>query len=128
MPGPAFFSGTMNIAKNEDWSVPLEYLVDYTPVSGDPENIQPLDITDSTFKLQIRKTEADNTAVVTVETGDGIEITNAAGGEFTVTITRAKLKRLHAGDYFGDLVRTDPNGFAERMWEGKVIVVEGVSR
>jgi hypothetical protein len=127
MSGPSFFSGTINIAKNEDWRVPLAYLVDYT-VSGEPENIQALDLTGSTFKMQIRKTEADNTAVVTIDSTDGITITNAAGGEFLLTMTRAKLKRLHPGDYFADLVRTDANGFVERLWEGKAIVVEGSSR
>lgn len=127
MPGPAPYSGTINIAKNEDWRVPLEYLIDYT-VSGEAENIQPLDITGSTFKMQIRKTEMDNTAVVTISSGDGIEIIDAAGGLFELTILRVKLLRLHPGEYFADLVRTDVDGFAERLWEGKAVVVEGSSR
>src|SRR5262245_47982634 len=127
MSGPSWFSGTMNLAKNEDWKVALTYLIDYT-VSGDPENIQPLDLTDSIFLLQIRKKEEDASAIVSISNGDGIVITNAAAGEFELTITTTRAQRLHPGDYTADLLRTDPNGFVERVWEGECIVVEGTSR
>jgi len=129
MAGPAWFSGVMNLAKNEDWKVALSYQIDYT-VSGDPENIQALDITGSTFLMQIRKVEEDATAVVSVSTdpGDGIVITDAFGGEFEITISIARAQRLQPGEYVADLVRTDANGFSERVWEGTCIVVEGTSR
>jgi hypothetical protein len=128
MPGPAWFSGTMNLAKNEDWKVALTYQVDYS-VSGDPPNVQALDITGSSFLMQIRKVEDDPTALVSVSTGDGgIVITNGFGGQFEITISIAKAARLEPGNYVADLVRTDPNGFTERVWEGECIVVEGTSR
>jgi hypothetical protein len=127
MGGPAFFSGTMQVAKNEDWAMAFIYNIDYT-VSGSPENIVPKDITGHTFKLQIRKIEADNTAVVTATLGDGIEITNAAGGEFQVTLKREKLYRLHAGNYSADLLITDPQGYADRFFEVACTVVEGTTR
>lgn len=127
MGGPAFFSGTMYVAKNEDWKMAFVYSIDYT-VSGEPENIQPQDITGYTFKFQIRKIEADNTAVVTASLGDGIEIINAAGGEFQLTLVRDKLRRLHAGDYSADLLIVDPSGYADRFFEAKCTVVEGTTR
>lgn len=127
MSGPSWFSGTMNLAKNEDWKVALTYTIDYT-VSGDPVNIQPLDLTGSQFLLQIRKTEEDASAIVSISNGDGIVITNAAAGEFELTITTTRAQRLHPGDYVADLLRTDSNGFVERVWEGACIVVEGTSR
>jgi hypothetical protein len=128
MSGPAWFSGTLNLAKNEDWKVALTYMIDYT-VSGDPENIQPLDLEGSQFLLQIRKTEEDASAIVSISTDDGgIVITNAAAGEFELTITTTRSQRLHPGDYVADLLRTDQNGFVERVLEVACIVVEGTSR
>ena len=127
MAGPALFTGNVFIAKNEDWKQAFIYEIDYT-VSGDPENIQPKDITDHTFKMQIRKVEADHTAVVSVQSGDGIEIVNAAGGEFQITITRDKLKRLSAGEYVCDLLIFDPEGSPDRFFDATCTVVEGTTR
>lgn len=125
--GPAWYSGTINIAKNEDWKVQLQYNVDYT-VSGDPPNIQSLDLTGSVLSLQIRKTADDKSALVTITNGDGVTLSDPIIGMFELRISRAKLKRLHAGEYVADLVRTDLNGDIERMWEGVCVVVEGVTR
>jgi hypothetical protein len=127
MGGPARMSGRIDIAKNEDWAVLFNYVINFT-VSGSPENLVPKDITGHTFKFQMRKIEADNTAVVTASLGDGIEITNAAGGEFVITLRREKLYRLHAGNYSADLIVTDPAGYAERVFECGCTVVEGTTR
>lgn len=128
MGGPSYFTGQMSVAKNEDWRVKYKYQVDYT-VSGEPTNIQDFDLTGYSIRLQIRKTEADNTAVVTVSTDDGtIIITDPAGGEFQIIIPRDRLRRLHAGDYVSDLVTIDTDGYIDRLWEGKCTVVEGTTR
>jgi hypothetical protein len=136
--GPAWYSGEMQIAKNEDWRVNLQYqqtitfvLPDEDVVSGGSPittEIRSLDLTGSTFLMQIRKEPADKTAIVTLSSGDGIVLTDALDGRVEITILRSKLKRLQAGAYVADLVRTDANGYAERMWEGVCTVVEGVSR
>jgi hypothetical protein len=132
MPGPAWFSGTMNIAKNEDWKVALIYQIDYTDysVAGATPNIQPLDLTGSSFLMQIRKVEEDQTALVSVSTDPdgGIVITNAYGGQFEITISIAKATRLEPGEYVADLLRTDANGFAERVFDLACTVVDGTSR
>lgn len=125
--GPAWYSGTINLAKNEDWRVQLQYNVDYT-VSGDPENIQSLDLTGSTISLQIRKKAEDKSAIVTITNGDGVTLSEPVIGMFELMISRAKSARLHAGEYVADLIREDANGYVERMWEGAVEVVEGVTR
>jgi hypothetical protein len=147
MGGPAYYSGTISIAKNEDWVVPflLQQTVPYDPwaefpptdlmTGGDKEDLAslteitlPIDLTGSTISMQIRKIEADSTAVVSVTNGDGVNFDNAPAGLFTITILRAKLGRLHAGPYVADIVRLTPTGLAERLWEGSVTVFEGVTR
>jgi hypothetical protein len=121
MTGPAFLSGGMNIAKNWDW------------VQGfiiEDETTAPIDLTDSTLTLMIRKFDTDHTALVTVTTDDGsIEITDAINGAFTIIITRDKLARLYVGQYVADLVRYRPDGFTERLWDASPVeVFEGVTR
>ncbi|MCP3475161.1 hypothetical protein NLM33_33085 [Bradyrhizobium sp. CCGUVB1N3] len=125
MAGPSYYSGVMNIAKNEDWIVPFVYgTVDPTGA-----NFTPIDLTGSTLKLEIRTQEIDHEALVSVFSPDGgIFITNAAQGQFQILINRLHLTHLAAGQYFTDLVRLMPNGYQERIWEGTAYVVEGTSR
>jgi hypothetical protein len=124
MPGPAYFTGTMNIAKNEDWIVPFAYAMQNADLSTTP-----IDLTGSVLKLEIRMNEEDHEAVVGVfSPANGITIENAVGGLFTIRIIRDLLVRLAPGTYVTDLVRLMPNGYQERMWEGVATVVEGTSR
>lgn len=121
MTGPAYFTGGMNVAKNWDW-VQAFILQDANEV--------PVDLTGSTLTLMIRKIDIDHTALVVVSSVDNsIEITDAAGGAFTVIINRDKLSRLYTGAYVADLVRYRPDGFTERLWDASPVdVVEGVTR
>jgi hypothetical protein len=125
MGGPAYYSGQMNISLNEDWTVPFVYqTVDSTGTIFTPVNL-----TGSTIKLEIRAEETDHEALVSVYSPDGgIQITNAAQGQFTVVIDRADLIYLAAGSYYTDLVRLMPNGYQERLWEGNAVVVQGTTR
>jgi hypothetical protein len=120
MAGPAFYSGVMNIAKNEDWIVPFVY----REPSGTPINLA-----GSTLKLEIRRQESDHEALVSISSPqNGITITNAAQGEFTILINRTLLARVAPGNYVTDLVRLMPTGLQERIWEGAAVVVEGTTR
>jgi hypothetical protein len=125
MAGPAYYSGQMNIAKNEDWVVPFLY----QSVDSTGTVFTPIDLTGSTLKLEIRVQETDHEALVSVFSPDGgIVINNATQGEFTILIDRAHLVYLAAGQYFTDLVRLMPTGYQERLWEGVASVVEGTTR
>jgi hypothetical protein len=126
MPGPAYYTAQVNIAKNEDWVVPFVY-----GSTDDLGAFTPIDLTGSTLRLEIRKQETDKEALVWVDSGTeigGIAITDADGGEFTITITRAGLAHLSAGTFVTDLVRVQPSGMVERIFEGPVTVVEGTTR
>jgi hypothetical protein len=126
MAGPAYYTGVMNISKNEDWVVPFLY----SAVASDGVTMTPIDLTGSLLKLEIRKQEIDHEAIVFSFSSpdDGITITNAVGGAFTILIERDKSVRLAAGVYVTDLVRLMPNGLQERLWEGTATVVDGTTR
>jgi hypothetical protein len=124
MPGPAYASGVISIAKNEDWIVP--FLYGSTDSSG---NFTPIDLTGSTIKLAIRHAEADHEALVMVSSpSTGITITDAPEGAFTIEITRSAMVALDPGDYVSDLIRVTPTGNQERLWEGTATVVQGTTR
>jgi hypothetical protein len=125
MAGPAYYTGVMNIAQNEDWVVPFLY----SQLSSDGLTSTPIDLTGSLLKLEIRLVESEHEAIVDVFSPDnGITITDAVGGSFTILIDRNKSVRLAPGVYFTDLVRLMPSGLQERLWEGTATVVEGTTR
>ena len=125
MGGPAYYDGTMNISKNEDWIVPFFY----GSYDTDGVTIIPIDLTNSTVKLEIRIRETDHEAIVSVFSPDnGIVFNDPVNGYFTIVIDRAHLIRLAAGNYFADLVRLMPNGYQERLLDAQAIVVEGTTR
>jgi hypothetical protein len=125
MAGPSYYSGTMNISRNEDWVVPFLY----QSVDGTGTIFTPIDLTGSVLKMEIRTLETDREALVSVYSPDGgIYLTNAVQGQFTVTILRSGLNYIPAGEYFVDLVRLMPSGYQERLWEGTAVVVQGTTR
>ena len=126
MSGPAYFTGVMNIAMNEDWIVPFHYAT--SPVGG--VTTTPIDLTGSTLMMEIRRQESDHEVVLSLSSPDrGISIDNATGGAFTILITRTQLAQFAPGDYVADLVRLMPNGDVERMLDcDAVTVVEGKTR
>ena len=86
----------------------------------------------STLTMEVRPTAPSPQTVVTVGSGapnTGIVLTNAAGGQFTITLPKASLSALTPGQtYVHDLVRLNPDGHTERMWTGTVSVDAGVTR
>jgi hypothetical protein len=127
MAGPAYYTGQMNIAMNDDWIVPFLYAT----LNSDGVTTTPIDLTGSVLKMEVRMSESDRNVVVSVSSSPpaaGITITNAVGGAFTILMDRNRLSQLTPGNYVSDLVRLMPNGYQERMWEGTATVVEGTTR
>ncbi len=79
--------------------------------------------------MEIRAQESDHEVMISVASPDqGITITDAPGGAFTILIDRTTLmQQLQPGDFVTDLVRLMPNGYQERLFEGIVTVVEGTT-
>jgi hypothetical protein len=124
MPGPAYYTGTMNIACNEDWIVPFVYQTQ----AGDGTTA-PIDLTGSTLMMEMRHQETDHEVVLSLSSPtNGITLDNATAGQFSIRITRDMLSQLEEGSYVADLVRLMTNGYVERILDCAVTVVEGVTR
>jgi len=131
MSGPAFYSGVISIAKNEDWVVSFTFQTNDTV----PE---PIDLTGSRLELHVRAQETDHTAlVVTSSPGNGILFDSAEDGEFTIKILHAETMNMTApsstrlisgNSYVADLIRVRPDGEIERIFDAVVEVTEGTTR
>jgi hypothetical protein len=93
-------------------------------------NAAPLNLTGSILRMMIRHraTDAEVPISLTSVGSDGITITDAVGGAFTLTIPRAKLSRLAAGDYVHSLIRQRPDGLFEDVWHGALTHQIGPTR
>ena len=124
MPGPAYYTAIIEMAKNDDWIVPFLY----ASVNTD-SSTTPIDLTGSDLMMEVRHLDVDHEVVMTSTTTDGgIVITDAVGGAFTIIFTRDQLSQVVPGDYVADLVRLMTNGYQERLIDATVTVVEGVTR
>ena len=118
--GPAYYTAQISLALNEDWIVPFVF----TNADGTP-----IDLTDSVLRLQFRNTDTDTHAVVSLSSdSNGIVITDATNGAFTIVIERAS-PQLLVGDYVCDLVRMNSaNEIQDRLFAGVANVTLGVTR
>ena len=89
----------------------------------------PVNLTGYTAAMQIRRTHADSTALVslTSATNGGLTIVPLEG-RVTIEIPAATTSTLTAGKYVYDLVLTDPASKKKRLVEGVAIVDAGVTR
>jgi hypothetical protein len=126
MPGPAYYTATINLAQNADWSVHFIY----GTLASNGVDVNPFDLTGFTFELEIRIAESDHEAIVLIDSSDGIYFKNGdpTTGEFTINITREKSQRLYPGTFVADLIQIMPNGYRQRLIDATVIVVEGTTR
>ena len=119
--GPAYYTAQISLALNEDWIVPFVF----TNADGTP-----IDLTDSILRLQFRNTDTDTHAVVSLSSdSNGIVITDATNGAFTVVIARGNQLLRANSSYVCDLVRLNTsNELQDRLFAGVAEVTMGVTR
>ena len=119
--GPAYYTAQISLALNEDWIVPFVF----TNADGTP-----IDLTDSVLRLQFRNTDTDTHAVVSLSSdSNGIVITDATNGAFTVVIARGNQLLRANSSYVCDLVRLNTsNELQDRLFAGVANVTLGVTR
>ena len=119
--GPAYYTAQISLALNEDWIVPFVF----TNADGTP-----IDLTDSVLRLQFRNTDTDTHAVVSLSSdSNGIVITDATNGAFTVVIARGNQLLRANSSYVCDLVRLNTsNELQDRLFAGVAEVTMGVTR
>jgi hypothetical protein len=120
--GPAYFMAGIELARNDDWIVSFQL----------SDGIDPIDLTDSKFLLQVRRLVTDHEAVIALSSDDddfSIEITDAVNGMFQIWIAKEKLANVPLGDMVGDLIRILPDGLWERLWDiDPVRISQGTTR
>ena len=120
--GPAYYTAQISLALNEDWIVPFVF----TNADGTP-----IDLTDSILRLQFRNTDTDTHAVVSLSSinSNGIVISDATNGAFTVVIARGNQLLRANSSYVCDLVRLNTNNeIQDRLFAGVANVTLGVTR
>jgi hypothetical protein len=91
----------------------------------------PIDLTGSTMRMMLRRNATDVTALLSLssDVGEGIAITSATGGTFTVLITQAQLEQLPLDTYAHSLIMTNiSSGLQTRIWNGTLTNLAGPSR
>jgi hypothetical protein len=127
MAGQSYYDAQINIVLNADWAVSFAYAT----LQSDGVTTIPIDLTGSVLRMEIRVQETDHEALVMVNSPDnGISFLNGdpKTGQFTIVITRDKLRYLFPGDFVSDLVRLMPNSYQERLIDATVTVAEGTTR
>lgn len=99
----------------------LELTVTYNDSNGDP-----VDLSSTTAKLQIRNTKGGDKLYYTATDADDITITGPTGIiQLTIPLATTSTFGFSNGVY--DLVVTTPDTTATVILEGKVTVVDGVT-
>lgn len=94
-----------------------------TTVTVNGSNGSPTNLTNYTAAAQLRKSYYSSTA-----TDFTVAISDAAGGEITMTLTAANTANLTPGRYVYDLLITSPVNVKTRVVEGIATILPSVTR
>ena len=94
-----------------------------TTVTVNGSNGSPTNLTNYTAAAQLRKSYYSSTA-----TDFTVSISNAAGGEITMSLTSANTANLTPGRYVYDLLITSPTSVKTRVVEGIATILPSVTR
>ena len=111
------------IDQGATWRLEVTYL--------DPDDT-PIDLTGFDVRMQVRRAYADNDGTaepfVDLTIGDGVTVTDAAGGEFLLTIPKALTTTLPPGNWLYDLEIESSGGEVTRLMYGRALVRAEVTR
>ncbi|HEY8356696.1 MAG TPA: hypothetical protein VIL30_04465 [Ramlibacter sp.] len=107
------------VLTNEDWRDTLEL----------ENNGDPVDLTGSAFRAQLRTT-ADTLAVaLDASTSNGrMVIADAPGGILSWNVAPEVLEDMEPGTYVYDIVWTTPGGVEDTIVDGTITLKRGVTR
>ena len=94
-----------------------------TTVTVNGSNGSPTNLTNYTAAAQLRKSYYSSTAPDFT-----VSISNAAGGEITMSLTSANTANLTPGRYVYDLLITSPTSVKTRVVEGIATILPSVTR
>lgn len=104
---------------------------DYGPkaINLQDRDKRPIDLTGSSFRMMGRVRPADAQAWFDLSTDNGLmQIITATAGSLSFQIPLAALRKMPAGIYVHDCLRTRPDGLIVPFWKGTVYHDVGVTR
>lgn len=111
----ALFTDT--VYKGRTWKISVQWVLDGTPV----------DLTDYTIKSDL-KLGLGMPALLTLASGSGITITNAASGQFTMFISRTQTLNLPVGDLYFDVAALSPANEESTVLTGVLGVEDTITK
>lgn len=89
---------------------------------------QPLDLTDYSFKMQIRKCKNSESLIHELESPTSIDISDAANGNITLNISNTDTLLFEEVNGVFDLKWTTPADIIETVIEGNIEILETVTK
>ena len=91
-------------------------------------NGKPINLSNWTALLQVRKTYDNETVIIELSTANGRIVLGELTGTIDLIITYEDTALLVPDTYEYDLLLSAPDGSKDRLVEGKFVVTPGVSR
>lgn len=110
------------------FNLTIERGATYSRVITYEYNGTPVDLTDCTAQLQIRKHKGSSSVLLDLNTGNGGLSINGPAGEITVSIPDEDTDDLDFVNGYYDLKINYPTGIEERILAGRVSVSREVTR
>lgn len=87
-------------------------------------NGTPIDLTGGTFRMMLKRSIKSTTAVLTLSTGSGITITNAAAGQWQIDSQVIDIKE---GTYYYDVEFTYASGQVATYLSGRFKIIQDIT-
>lgn len=103
--------------KGRTWKISVQWVLDGSPVN----------ITGYTLKSDL-KLDLGLPALVTLASGSGITVTNAASGQFTMALSRTQTLTLPVGDLYFDIAALSPADEESTILTGVLTVEDTITK
>ena len=113
------------MAGQKNWEVDVNTTYSFSVIYKDP-NGDPIDITGSTAKMQVRSTQGDKLAFTLTSPSGGITI-DGPNGLITVKMTPTQTSKLFYPKSVYDLMLTDSNANKTRLVGGYITAARSVT-
>lgn len=90
-------------------------------------NSSPVNVTDYTAKMSLRKSPNSSTSTFDFSTANGRIVTGGVDGKFTISASATNTATIPAGSYYYDLEVTSPAGVKTTLLSGVVMVAKQVT-
>lgn len=112
------------VLTNEDWRDTLDLFVGDDPETGDP-----VDLTGSSFRAQLRTSEHTLNVSLECSTTNGrLVVDEPASGRVSWNVPPEILRTLEPGVYVYDMVWTNAGGVEDTFIAGTVTIKRGITR